>query len=165
LVRAIASAAGFLAASMSIPRWLVTLITLLALITIFRLLQSLLRRPDTISDESKLDIRQYNEDVFPALPDIVWRWIVFSESSIGSLDAFCPRCDMKLTWYRSQTYAAAGEVRTLKCDNCEWRSQPLEGNDARIEKTVESLIDRKMRTGEWEAVVTRKRRQRSIEEQ
>jgi hypothetical protein len=99
--------------------------------------------------------RAYTRDVFPGFDGAVWRWQYSSvEGTVLRAAPFCPRCDMVL-FLRYQGARPIGYRTTFLCEHCRWESTEIEGDPDEIEDRVKRLIDRKVRSGEWEAAVRR----------
>ena len=152
---ALAAVWRFFLTPSSIPRWLLALWALITLGSVYALLKRKLR--ELAREASESGWRAYTQDVFPGFESIVWRWQYSSvDGSVLRTAAFCPRCDMVLfQQYQGAHYS--GYHTTLLCENCRWQSTEIEGSPDEIESRVERLINRKVRSGEWEQVVRRLR--------
>jgi hypothetical protein len=152
---ALAAVWRFFLTSSSIPRWLLALWGLITLWSVYALLKRKLR--ELAREASGSSWRAYTRDVFPGFDGAVWRW-QYSSSGNTLLRAapFCPRCDMVL-FQRYQGASPIGFRTTFLCEHCRWESVEIEGSPDEIEDRVKRLIDRKVRSGEWEHVVRRLR--------
>ena len=117
--------------SASLPVWLILLLSLGALVTIFRILASF--RP--------AESEQYVEDVFF---DVRWRWSLISgRPGFSTVRGYCPDDDTALvhSGWELQT--------TFHCETCGRKFGPLKGDYAFVIGSVTRQIDRKLRIGGW----------------
>jgi len=147
ILRALGLIGRFLVASTSLPRWLIVLLVLALLASVFGALK---RRLTAITQPLEIGWLSYTTDVFPGFDGAVWRWR-YSGDSILRIVAFCPRCDMQLA-ARYGPVGFGGYRTTLACENCNWSSSEIEGELNEIISRVERLIQRKLRSGEYKAL-------------
>jgi len=144
ILRALGLIGRFLVASTSLPRWLIVLLVLGLLASVFGALK---RRLTAITQPLEIGWLSYTTDVFPGFDGAVWRWR-YSGDSILRIVAFCPRCDMQLA-ARYGPVGFGGYRTTLACENCNWSSSEIEGELNEIISRVERLIQRKLRSEEY----------------
>jgi hypothetical protein len=139
---------NFAVAPVEIWTWLLIVLVLLSLILIcavgYRFYQSV-RQPSS-SD--------YTKDFFDGL---VWRWHYGYGGGIRDAWCYCPQCDGVLS-YSVKDVAGVHEIgcrwaTDLFCDHCNRRVSTLDGDQNNIVHRIRRLIDRKIRVGEWQAVV------------
>jgi hypothetical protein len=152
-LRAFVSIGRFFIASSSVPRWVIVLLVIMSLPTLYLMLRPIIRKKSSGSQSDEPNFHDYTQDVFEGFDGTVWRWLYNSaDNSIWRVTAFCPRCDMQL-FARYQGARPIGYLTTLLCENCHWHSGEIAGNPDDIEGRVSRLIHRKLRSGEWESVV------------
>lgn len=139
----------WLGSSQSVPRWLLCFLILLSTIlvaSVWLKIRAANRGP------SRDD---YTEDEFDGL---VWRWRYGFGGSIDDPWCFCPVCDSVLVY--SEEVGSMYEERKpaihFTCEVCRVRRGTLEGDRAYVVGRIRRMIDRKLRVGEWRAVVARK---------
>ena len=99
----------------------------------------------------------YTEDEFDGL---VWRWHYGFGGSIESPWCFCPVCDSVLVYSEEggSMYEERRPAVHFTCEVCRVRRGTLDGDRAYIVARIRRLIDRKLRVGEWLAVVAQKQK-------
>ncbi|MBE3040070.1 MAG: hypothetical protein IMZ62_14830 [Chloroflexi bacterium] len=100
--------------------------------------------------------RDYTEDCFDG---IIWRWqYSHMGGAIIGLWCFCPQDDTALVCFQGPRFAVERET-SYRCERCGQDFVTLQGQSREdIKGTVERQIDRKLRNGEWKAVVESQRR-------
>lgn len=143
---------NFSVAPVAVWMWLLISLVVLSLcfisVTGFRIYRAI--RKHSPSD--------YIKDTFEGL---VWRWSYFSSGSIRDLWCYCPSCDQILVYAERGLsglifYGGGSPPETqLSCEHCAKAVAVLPGTKSSIVGRIERLIDRKIRVGEWRAVVER----------
>jgi hypothetical protein len=140
VAKAIAATFHYLAADVTLPRWVfwLWLIATVAVVGFFcwAWLDSI---QSTVSEQPQ----QYESDI---LFDLRWRWRV-SENGWQLFTAFCPKCDNQLTMNDFQPQIQGGA--TYVCDSCSRRGKIAEPFIAETAKRAEREAQRRYRTGEW----------------
>jgi hypothetical protein len=141
----------WLGSSQSVPTWLLCLLVLLSVIlvtTVWLKIRAANRGP------SRDD---YTEDEFDGL---VWRWHYGFSGSIENPWCFCPSCDSILVYREDSGDVYVGRKPTVHftCERCGVHRGTLDGDRAYIVARIQRLIDRKLRVGEWHAVVAKKQK-------
>jgi hypothetical protein len=155
LFDALAAVWRFFITSSPVPRWLIALLVLITFGSVYALLKQTLRALAKAAAESSW--RAYTQDVFLGFDGALWRWQYSStDSTVLRVAPFCPRCDMVL-FQRYEGANYIGYQTKFLCENCQWESTEIEGSPDQLEDRVKRLINRKIRSGEWEATVRRLR--------
>jgi hypothetical protein len=134
--------AGLFVEHYSVPGWTLTILGLLALITIVRIVIGLLANPAAPHTS-------YVEDI---LFGAKWRWS-WSGGGISNLWCFCPACDSELVYDDSSArrFHAYEEPKTLFiCEHCNRNViGRIDGGDKKYAlSAVEREIRRRVRTGQ-----------------
>lgn len=137
--------AGMFGETYSVPGWVLTVVCLLALVTVIRAIVSV-RAPSSDSHSS------YIEDI---LFGMKWRWY-WSGGDISGLWCFCPVCDAELVYDDSsvRNIYSREESRTLFiCEHCNRSTMgQINGGDREYSLgAVRREIRRKIRTGQYAA--------------
>ena len=137
--------AGLFGETFSVPGWALTILGLLALVTVMRAIVGLRTNPSAPHIS-------YIEDI---LFGAKWRWS-WSGGDISSLWCFCPVCDAELVYDDSSTHRAysRGEPQTLFiCEHCSRSTMGrVEGGDKDYALgAVRREIRRRVRTGQYAA--------------
>jgi hypothetical protein len=111
----------------------------------------------------------YREDTFE---DVTWRWrygrrwLVFCDyKDILELKAYCPEDEMQLTERTEPVRKYDRELRYgFWCDKCRKVVACIDRTHREQHLSIKREIDRKLRTGEWKAVVENSRRRPSSAE-
>ncbi len=138
-------------ASITMPRWLFALTALVALSAVWNT-YSAYRKSST--GPSKHD---YVEDHFDGL---VWRWSYDFSGAIKEPWCFCPACDSMLVYSEEpgDSYVGKRAFVHFTCEVCGVRRGSLEGDRRYIVARIQRMIDRKLRVGEWRAVIESKQK-------
>lgn len=132
-----------------IPNWLLGILILLSVYTAAKILSAIFRKDTGPSRDT------YTEDIFDGL---VWKWRYGFDGSIHDPWCFCPECDGILVY--SEDYKSDWsheQIMNLTCEHCRTRKGSLSGHRAYNVDRIRRLIDRKIRVGEWKAVVENKK--------
>lgn len=139
----------WLGSSQSVPKWLLCLLVIFSVI----LLTSVWLKIRAASRGHSRD--DYTEDEFDGL---VWRWHYGFGGSIENPWCFCPVCDSVLVYTEDfgDAYAGRKPAVHFTCERCGVRRGSQDGDREYSVARIRRLIDRKLRVGEWRAVVARK---------
>lgn len=135
----------FLLSSYDVPVWLLLIISILALISIFKFFIYLQNR-------SKIEYLKYIEDIIYSAK---WRW-KWSKGKIVDLQCYCPTCDSILV-YDDTTHMKPTELLKTEfiCENC--NSQIVStihgGNKNYAINAVKREIERRVRTQEYKTSI------------
>ena len=130
--------------SVPVPVWLLVALAVLALATVIRIVVAQLksRSPHWLD---------YRADRFLG---VHWRW-TFSAGEVSRITPFCPIDDTLLVGdngYKSFN---------LRCETCAQTWGPFEGDGHSLTGTIRRQIERKIRSGEWQSVVSPTAQERS----
>lgn len=144
----IRAASKWLIASTLVANWLLIPLSILAIATIVGIAARFCRPSESHTAATEED---YNEDRFW---DVVWRWR-YGHNGIYQVVSFCPMCDMQI--YAKQEYGDMiynkPDGSRFECDHCRQFKTVIPVHISNLENTVIRQIQRKLRTGEWLAVV------------
>jgi hypothetical protein len=149
----VTTAGGFLLSPVSLPVWLLGVLSLLSLFTLIVLfLRFVPKKVDTIEEGPSLS--EYTEDYIFGL---IWRWRGVSPNNlpVGKFQTYCPDCYTRLI----PSFSVPKALDTLYpaiqffCQTCNKTIAILEGNVDDISDKVGIEIERKINTGEWKDVV------------
>jgi len=147
LQRAFSNLGVILNETLTLPRWAVGLLGMLAFPTVWWSIVSIIRwgryRPR---------LEQYTEDnVF----GITWRWEYGEQDQVEDLQGYCPECGMLVMTMRS----LVDEDKTvLYCDHCQKNLAVLNGGAAEATAFVNQEIAQRIHTGGWKHKVRQQRR-------
>ena len=94
--RALKSIGNYLISSLSVPNWLLWILTILSAATVIRVIRSLIKRDET----NEPTFRMYTEDSFEG---VTWRWSYDVYDRLTDLLSYCPTCDALLV-HLKETY-------------------------------------------------------------
>lgn len=130
----------FLFSSVSMPVWLIVLISFLVVPTLFRIFSSF--RKEALGHPNWHDYKQ--DEIF----GMRWRWDYgLYSGGIINISCFCPSDDTQLI------YEDWGSKVAFQCETCNTRFGPFEGQINYFFGKIERQIQRKLRSGEWKAIV------------
>ncbi|MFQ5885130.1 MAG: hypothetical protein ACE5IO_08535 [Thermoplasmata archaeon] len=136
--------------TVAIPWWLVYVIVVMLLFSVFRAIRSFTRTRSSVEEASvqttqkrSQDPRSYVADIFH---DVLWKWELDAELYPHGFQAFCPQCDMELLQLRGP-YPGATEFYCEKCKKRTLVVHPIGG----FIPSMRREIQRRIRTGEWES--------------
>jgi predicted RNA-binding Zn-ribbon protein involved in translation (DUF1610 family) len=149
----LAGAWHFLASPHGVPGWLIVVAVFWAFAALVRWLSSR-KRPPAPRQLNELD---YTTDMFEG---VTWCWSYPGGSISGQPLPRCPACEQVLV-FRQETVLTNGgyggefgDVTIFRCENCRTDVGRCEGTLQQVQARVVRSIDRKLRTGEWQQVVT-----------
>jgi hypothetical protein len=129
----------FLISSVSLPVWLIVLISILIVPTLIRIFAFFKKNPNF------LDYTDYTQDEILGMR---WRWHYnIYGGGIANISCFCPSDDTELI------YEDWGSKVVFRCETCGKRFGPFEGNRNYVIGKAERQIHRKLRSGDWKVVV------------
>jgi hypothetical protein len=131
---------AFALASTPTPHWLLLLLILLALPTVF--LTAAIAWASTFPTPSW---RDYTTDIFFGLR---WRWRYFSDGGIDEPHTFCPHCDFQVFPQDVSAYRVVDHI-TFRCDSCGRHLAEFEESFASLENKIKRFIQQKIRNGTW----------------
>jgi hypothetical protein len=134
--KAIRVIATWLGSSVSVPAWMVLIMSLLALAAIIAVAivaYAVVRKSDD-------QIEPFTEAEFF---NVKWRW-QYGQSGIYNIAAFCPHCDLQVYPTSSSMYRAVDGV-FYHCDDCHWKSQEFDFSHAELEDRVRRRIQQQLR--------------------
>jgi hypothetical protein len=132
----------FLLSSVSVPIWLIVLISPLIISTLVRMFSALREK-----DIGHPDWRYYNQDEIMGMH---WRWRYSPyNADIEGIWSFCPDDDTELVYLKGYSQVS------FRCETCKKQFGPFEGDLAYMLEMVKRQIRRKLRTGDWKAIVER----------
>lgn len=136
---------GLFSSSYPVPGWLIVLLGLLALVTVFRILAGL--RSVAVSEALHAN---YIEDI---LFGAKWRWS-WASHQIHGLWCFCPSCDAELVYDDSSVndiYRRDKPKTEFICEHCGHRTVGVVegGNKSYALSAVQREIRRRVRTGQY----------------
>lgn len=141
-----------LVSTVSVPVWLIGVIGALTLTLLY------LAAKRALAAVSTPAFLAYKEDV---IFGIRWRWS-YAGNTLDEPREFCPQCDTRLL-FRNEYGMPHGLVTrnythqtVFFCENCNWQSQPLDGNHGEVIDRVMRQIDRRLRSGEWQRALPKK---------
>ena len=137
IASAISAFWSHLAASSSVPHWLLYLLVALALPFVCRTLARL--RPDNSGDDP---YRAYQTDVFFG---VRWKWDYGYNNEPVGIWGECPQCRTDLVY----SYDDILHRTDFTCETCHKTLAKLEGNKGFVLGKVARQVERKIRTGEW----------------
>lgn len=128
---------GIFIAGITIPVWLFTIVTGLALAFLVASARRLFHSPT--------DWKQYRRDTFL---EINWHWdYLYDEIATSTLVPICPKCGYQMSTFPEAPWAPTPQL-TIRCDDCGYARQFDGTLDTLVERIVK-LIQRKLRTGEY----------------
>jgi hypothetical protein len=133
----------------STPGWILAILFTLSIISVARLMATLLRKNVAEKSEEKAQYQSYNTDIFYGAK---WRWR-WNAQEIENLWCFCPSCDSELV-YDDSSCRDVLRVTTPRTDfYCEHCGHNLVtsikgGNKSYAESAIQREIRRKLRTGQ-----------------
>jgi hypothetical protein len=131
---------GFLLSSISIPAWLIVVVSPFIVATLFRIFVTISRK-----DIKHPTWRDYKED---EIMGMIWRWHYSHYSgAIHNICCFCPYDDTELVYIERLMQV------TLRCETCNRQFGPFNADHDHICRMAERQIRRKIRSGEWKAVL------------
>lgn len=134
------------------PKWLLGVFVVLSTFPIGWLVKKILDRG---SEPSHWD---YTEDCFNG---VTWRWTYSINGGITNLWCYCAVCDTSLVYSEGEEpefeYGRRRVCTKFVCERCGTTVATLEGTKDYILGRVLRQIDRAIRVGDWEKVVTQKR--------
>jgi hypothetical protein len=128
---------GLLTISYSVQGWLLAILSIVALITVFRFIVGFLAK------QSPSYVGYIEDQLFGAK----WRWS-WVAGEIANLWCFCPRCDLELVYDDSHDiYSHVGSRTDFKCEHCNHATvATITGGDKRYAlSAVRREIHRKVR--------------------
>jgi hypothetical protein len=129
---------GFLAADISLPRWLLLLMICWIVGTVGVIAITFI----SARGEPVSDWRSYNEDMFLGLR---WRWkIDFGNPTL--ITSFCPECDYPLDNYLGHKHEGCTK---FVCSHCAKTLVSIPGDINFIENRIYNLIQLSVRNGSW----------------
>jgi hypothetical protein len=139
----LSTAVDYILSSSLIPNWVLGLLALLILPTVFILVVVVW---DSFSPraEQAPDWRSYTSDSFLGLR---WRWQYLS-GSISNLHTFCPHCDYQVFPKNASAFMAVDRI-SFNCDYCHQNLGAFDESYASIESKIERFIQQKIRNGTW----------------
>jgi hypothetical protein len=138
---------NYFVSSTPIPRWLLWLLILMSVATLFRLVRPLLKRRN---NEPK--VTMYTEDSFEG---VTWRWSYDWGNNPTDILPFCPYCDTMLVHSESSFWNENPKV-SFYCERCKQVRAEIEGGRRSYAiSMIARLIDRKIRSEEWRRLVSR----------
>jgi hypothetical protein len=130
----------FILSSISVPVWLIILVSPFIIATLLRIFATIRR-----SNVKRLTWREYKEDDIKGMK---WRWNYgYYSGDIHDISCFCPSDDTQLI------YEHFGSKVVFHCETCDRRFGPFDGNINYFSGRIQRQIHRKIRTGDWKAVV------------
>lgn len=137
------------AGSVQIPIWLLYVLAGGCLVLVVRVILSLL-------SSGGPTWRDYTQDTFPVLGDMVWRWD-YVHGKPFDVWCYCPNDDTKLVYSTRQgnRYSLHRNelITRVTCETCGKTYPPVLGDVPYIVNAARRQIDRKLRTGEWKEVM------------
>lgn len=134
--------------SYSLPIWVLLIISILAIITIVRVLL-------LFTNSSKEEYTKYVED---SIYNAKWRW-KWTKSEIVNIECYCPKCDSVLVYDESSCHTRYTDVAKTDfiCENC--NSQLVTtihgGNKKYAINAIKREIERRIRTNEYKTVINK----------
>lgn len=142
----LATGVTFISASSSIPNWLIGLLALLTIPTIFIL--AVFCWEAVRPSKQVLGWEAYTSDVFFGLR---WRWQYSRTSQIHSLHCFCPHCDFQVFPLNVSSYAFQDKI-LFRCDSCHNSLGIFEESYSSLESKATRFAQQKIRNGTWDTV-------------
>ena len=141
----------FFSGSVASPAWLfcflsvATLVLLMAIVSKFR---------NTVKSNAP-SWTDYTEDDFFGMK---WHWRYTNDNSIGNLRCYCPNDATSLVFNNEymidrSTISPTPGV-SFHCETCNQKFGPFPGNEKNVRERVERQIDRKVRSNEWQKVIS-----------
>jgi len=136
----------FLTSRTNVANWLLGLLGLFALCTLFilGLLAWVATRPSDHSNPLP-SWQTYTTDTFFGLR---WRW-QYVGGVIERLTTYCPSCDYQIFSEPTNSYTAFDRIG-FKCDCCHRQLGTFDESYQSLESKVERFIHQKIRSGTWE---------------
>jgi hypothetical protein len=123
--------------SVSVPFWLILLFSPFIIATLFRVFYAIKPKNLTWSD--------YKQD---NIMGIKWHWQYGNYSGdIQNIYCLCPYDDTELVYIESLRQVS------FRCETCNRKFGPFDGDHEHICRIAERQIRRKIRSGEWKAVI------------
>jgi hypothetical protein len=128
--------------SVPIPVWIIALVSPLIIATLLRIFATIRR-----NNVKRLTWRDYKEDDIMGMK---WRWNYgYYSGDIHDISCFCPSDDTQLI------YKNWGSKVVFHCETCDRRFGPFEGHLNYFFGRIQRQIHRKIRSGEWKAIVAK----------
>jgi hypothetical protein len=131
------------------PFWLLYLLLFLSSPAIYRALKFVFvvfMRHVLRKDPARGPYARYRRDTFH---DIPWTWDYSLQREPVNIWCECPECRTTLVY----EYSSHRGEATLHCETCDRDLQTLEGNIDYLKAKTRRLIEKKIKTGEWEETV------------
>lgn len=129
----------------NVPNWLLGILVILCLPTIFIVLALLWERIHPKKQNDVSDWRSYKTDIYFGLR---WRWKYFDDGGIYDAYTFCPHCDFQVFPYKASGYRIIDRIG-FHCDSCSRDLGEVDESQDSLENKVIRLIQQKLRTGSW----------------
>lgn len=144
-------AAKWLVRSSSHPNWLLIVLWLSTLGAAFTLVAMAIERWRGV-DEPPITWRSYCRDNFRG---VAWQWTYTggSHAKIERLTPLCPSCECILM-RKDHDYYSGNFAYGLYCTHCEKSVADFNEDYYQLTQSVEILIDRNVRSGDWRRVVS-----------
>lgn len=139
--RSVQSVLLSLISSVSVPLWLLIILSMISLGVVLRVLIHVIS-----SKSVEESWRNYTEDLFYGLR---WRWKYYSDGSISTVIPFCIQCDFQIE------PSFASNFRTIdrwefRCENCGHMGKQIDESIDSFENRVQRQIQLKLRSGTWQ---------------
>lgn len=93
--------------------------------------------------------------IYDSFDGMIWKWSYHFSGGINAPWCFCPSCDGVLV-YNTDYERYTGNPKTqFQCEHCERTVSTLDGDHDYIVASIRRLIDRKIRTEKYKAVLER----------
>ena len=134
--------------------WLLSILSIIALWKILRPVINPLVKKDKAPKPYKPRLDDYKQDV---VFNIKWEWSDIYGTLPNEPAGFCPNCLTRLVY----TVDIYSEKTSFICEHCNRTIITLDGNLRYALSTVARQIERRIKTGEWENIVTRQHNQKT----
>lgn len=130
---AVGASASWLGSSLTIPAWLVSILSLLALATIISVVRAIVRKAEN-------EIELFTEAEFFG---IKWRW-GYGQHGINNIASFCPKCDLQVHPTNLSSYNFIDRI-AYRCDEGHWQSQEFNYSRVDLVEHVQRKIQQEIR--------------------
>lgn len=137
---------NFILFTTSVPNWLLVILGIVCLPTIFLVLSLIWEKTHIKNKDTEADWRSYKTDIYFGLR---WRWKYFQGGAIHDVNTFCPLCDFQVFPYNASAYSIIDRIG-YHCDSCGSDLGQLDESQGSLENKVIRLIQQKLRNGSWQ---------------
>jgi hypothetical protein len=137
---------AFAIASTPTPHWLLLLLGLLALPTLF-LAVAIAWASIFPAKAQAPSWRDYTTDIYFGLR---WRWRYSSDGGIYDAHTFCPHCDFQVFPQDVSSYRVIDHI-AFRCDSCGRHLAEFQESFASVENKTKRFIQQRIRNGTWSA--------------